>query len=336
MGKTNVLDAIYMLCLGKSYFSSSDNQIMKLGSTFFRLEGHIFKEGEFDKIIIKSQSGSRKDIEVLGKKLSRIKDHIGRYLCVIVAPDDIHDLLNTSEERRNFMNNTLVQTDTSYLEDLMTYTTLLKQRNALLKSFHEKKQFDAHLLEAISVKMSLPAQQIYRKRKEFIEHIIPVFQKVYEEISGENEVCSLHYNSQLHEDTFMHLLHKHQEKDRILQRSTAGIHKDDLTFIMNDQSLRMYASQGQLKSFVLSLKLAQYQYLKNVKNQKPILLLDDIFDKLDPGRVTYLLQILISENFGQVFITDTQKDRIHDILLSLKAKHKLFYVDQGEATTSLQ
>jgi DNA replication and repair protein RecF len=335
MGKTNVLDAIYMLCLGKSYFNSSDSSIMMHGTQFFRLEGHVSLGEGMDKVVIKSQAASRKEIEVSGKKLAKIKDHIGHFLCVIVAPDDIHDLLNTSEERRNFINNTLVQLDPVYLDDLMIYTALLKQRNALLKSFHDKKYFDKNLLDAISVRMRKPAQDIFHKRKKFIQHISPVFQDIYREISGENEVCSLNYESQLHDHLFDDLLQKHLEKDRVLNRTTAGIHKDDLHFIMNDTTLKTYASQGQLKSFVLSLKLAQYQYLKTVKNQKPVLLLDDIFDKLDPSRVTHLLKILTTPEFGQVFITDTQKDRIHEILLSLQSPHQLFHVDNGTVIESV-
>lgn len=334
MGKTNVLDAIYMMCLGKSYFNTSDSHIIMLGTPFFRLEGQIKLGDEMDKIVIKSQAGSRKEIEVSGKKISKIKDHVGHFLCVIVAPDDIHDLLNTSEERRNFINNTLVQLDPVYLDDLMTYTALLKQRNALLKSFHDKKYFDKNLLDAISDRMRKPAHTIYEKRKKFIEHISPVFQNVYRQISGENEVCSLNYESQLHHHDLGDLMQKNLEKDRILHRSTSGIHKDDLHFIMNETPLKTYASQGQLKSFVLSLKLAQYQYLKTVKNQKPVLLLDDIFDKLDPGRVTHLLRILTNSDFGQVFITDTQKERIHDILLTLQSPHKLFYVSHGTVSES--
>lgn len=332
MGKTNILDAVYMLCLGKSYFNSSDSHIMMFESDFYRLESLINKEGTSEKVVIKSQTGKRKEIEISGKKQAKLKDHIGLFPCVIMAPDDIHDLLNTSEERRNFINNTLVQLDANYLEDLIIYTTLLKQRNATLKSFQDTKTFNPTLLDALSERMYEPAQNIYVRRKQFINDISPDFQTIYKEISGGNEVCSLKYESQLDHSSFEKLLKDHKEKDRILGRTTSGIHKDDILFIMDDLPLKTYASQGQLKSFVLTLKLAQYQYLKKMKGQKPILLLDDIFDKLDPQRVSQLLHIVASDDFGQVIITDTQKDRIHKVLEIIETPHKLLHVENGVIT----
>jgi len=332
VGKTNVLDAIYLLCLGKSYFNASDQHIMMHNTDFYRIESKIKKGDNPEKVVIKSQSGKRKEIEVSDKKLTKVKDHIGQFPVVIIAPDDIHDLLNTSEERRNYINNTLVQFDSQYLEDLITYTALLKQRNAALKSFQETKTFNPQLLEAISVRMYQPAQNIFYKRKGFIEKISPLFVSIYNDISGQNELCNLEYESQLDDLSLETIFKDSLEKDKILGRTNVGIHKDDLIFSMNEKPLKTYGSQGQLKSFILSLKIAQYHYLKDKKQLKPILMLDDIFDKLDPQRVSHLIRIVSSKDFGQVFITDTQKERVHAILESLNISHKHLEVYQGAIT----
>ncbi len=330
MGKTNVLDALYMLCLGKSYFNAIDNQIIMHNCDFYRIGSIIEVKENKDKVTIKSQLGKRKEIEISGKKIIRLKDHIGQFPAVIVAPDDIHHLLNTSEERRNFINNTLVQLDGQYLEDLATYTQLLKQRNAALKHFQETKIFNASLLDAISEGMYKPAQNIFQKRKVFIDEISPLFFEIYNEISGENEKSTLKYESTLSDNDLKVIFTQALEKDKILGRTTQGIHKDDLNFMMDALPLKTFASQGQLKSYILALKIAQYHYLRKKKQLKPILMLDDIFDKLDPLRVRQLINIVSTEEFGQVFITDTQKDRIHNILEDIQTPHKMLEVHKGQ------
>ncbi len=335
MGKTNILDAIYLLCLGKSYFNAVDSHIMMHNTDFYRLESKIAKGDSLDKVVIKSQSGKRKEIEVSDKKLTKIKEHVGQFPVVIIAPDDIHDLLNTSEERRNYINNTLVQFDGQYLDDLMTYTALLKQRNAALKSFQETKTFNPQLLEAISIRMYQPAENIFRKRKEFIENVSQLFFDIYSDISDQNELCQLEYQSPIDGSSLEIKFKESLEKDKVLGRTNVGIHKDDLVFTMNNKPLKTYGSQGQLKSFILALKIAQYHYLKNKKQLKPILLLDDIFDKLDPHRVRHLINIVSSEDFGQVFITDTQKERIHTILDSLNISHRHQEVHNGAIIQNL-
>ncbi len=329
MGKTNILDALYYLCLGKSYFSSGDRMVIMQSKDFFRIEGTFDTNTDMEKVVIKSQSGNRKDIEVSGKKVDRIGDHVGKFLCVMIAPADIQLMLEGSEERRNFLNNTIVQTDRSYLDDLMLYSNLLKRRNALLKAFADQRYFDSFLLESVSAGMYAPAQRIFEKRKAQVAQMQDIFTETYAEISGQRESCSITYESQLYAEDLESLMKKSLDKDRILARTSFGIHKDDLIFTMNGEPLKHFASQGQLKSFVLSLKLTQYKLLETNSGKKPVLLLDDIFDKLDPSRVKHLLSLLLDNNFGQVFITDTNEDRMVKVLKEIDTEYSIFTVDCG-------
>ena len=330
MGKTNVLDAVYYLCLGKSYFSSGERMVIMQDKDFFRIEGVFNAEAEMDMVVIKSQSGSKKEIEISGKKLERIGDHVGRFLTVMIAPADIQLMLEGSEERRQFINNTIVQTDRSYLEDLMLYTNLLKRRNALLKSFADQKTFDPLLLESVTKGMYKPAQHIFEVRRTQVSRMQDIFEETYADISGHREKCNIVYQSQLDGYELDKLMEKNLERDRFLARTTQGIHKDDLIFTMNGEPLKNFASQGQLKSFVLALKLTQYKLIEANAGRKPILLLDDIFDKLDQIRVKQLLTLLLHGNFGQVFITDTNEDRIRRILDEINSDYRIFTVSNGK------
>lgn len=329
MGKTNILDAIYYLCLGKSYFSSGDRYVVEQGKAFFRLEGNFIEQADSEVIVIKCPVQGRKEIEVSNKKLEKIGDHIGRFLCVIIAPSDIQLMLEGSEERRSFLNNTIVQTDRNYLDDLMQYGHLLKRRNALLKSFADNRTFDALLLESISQAMYGPAERIFDKRAEQVVKMADIFASTYAEISHQHEVVNIAYKSQLEDAPLQQLMEQNLAKDRILTRTTQGIHKDDLIFTMNGEPLKNFASQGQLKSFVLSLKLTQYKLLEANSGRKPILLLDDIFDKLDDHRVKYLLAMLKDNKYGQVFLTDTSAERIKNILDEIMTDYHIFTVLNG-------
>jgi len=329
MGKTNVLEAIYYLCFGKSYFSSGDRYVFNKKDDFFRLEGN-FRDGDSsDKVVIKYQSGAKKEIELSGIKAERISDHVGHFLCVIIAPHDIQLMLDGSEDRRNFINNTIVQTDKKYLEYLLQYTYLLKQRNTLLKSFAEKRTFDQLLLDSVTIGMYKPAQYIFEQRKNKIESLLPIFKELYFEISGGNEVCDINYESHLTDKSFKEILEKNVEKDRYLGRTSQGIHKDDLVFLMNGEPIKNFASQGQLKSFVLSIKLAQYKTIETDSGKKPLILLDDIFDKLDQSRVMQLLQLINKNRFGQVFITDSNKNRIDSVLKEIEVAYNKFSIENG-------
>jgi DNA replication and repair protein RecF len=332
MGKTNILDAIYYLCLGKSFFTSSDKLVVTHDKDAFRLEAVILNGQHKDIISIKSIAGKNKEIIISGKKTNRISDHVGKFPCVMIAPSDIQYLLAGSEERRNFINNTIVQYDPVYLDHLLVYNRLLKQRNALLKNMAERRQYDPILLESVTSGMITPASYIYNARKLLEEKISDIFSGIYSSIADSREHCMIRYESQLATDKFQNLQYISQEKDRITGRTSQGIHKDDLLFFMNEHPLKDFASQGQLKSFVLALKLTQYTILESIKKVKPVLLLDDIFDKLDPQRVTHLLHLVLNKDFGQVFISDTQADRIQSILNQLGADHYIFHVENGKTT----
>jgi DNA replication and repair protein RecF len=331
MGKTNVLDAVYYLCLGKSHFSGTDRAVVSWGSDLFRLEGDFLSDDQHaEKVVVKCRLNHKKEIEIAGVKAESIGAHVGRFPCVIMAPDDIHLMLDGSEERRQFINNTLVQSDQQYLQDLMTYTALLKRRNALLKSFAEQRSFDALLLESVSTGMHAPAARIHEARMNHIQRLVPLFNNAYAAISGNRESCAITYKSQLSEASLPELMTQHLDKDRVLARTSQGIHKDDLVFSMNDEPLKNFASQGQLKSFVLALKIAQYHMLASCTAKKPLFLLDDVFDKLDPLRVQQLLQLLMNEAFGQIFITDTNGPRMQEVISALEQSCSHFNVENGK------
>lgn len=330
MGKTNVLDALYFLCLGKSYFSSNEKMVTMVDTDFFRLEAAFDVQDSKDIVVIKCKNGGKKEIEISGKKVLKISDHVGKFLCVMIAPDDIQWMLEGSEQRRNFINNTMVQMYRPYLEDLLLYNALLKRRNVVLKSFLETKQFDPIYLDSMTAGMIDPAHRIYEYRKSLVLQMAEIFTDTYAEISDSREACTITYQSQLSNQHLGVLMSQNLDKDRILARTSQGIHKDDLQFTMNGEPLRNFASQGQLKSFILALKITQYKILHQNMGQKPLLLLDDIFDKLDHQRVRKLLLLLIDENFGQVFITDTHTNRVADILDEIQTDYKLFKINDGK------
>jgi DNA replication and repair protein RecF len=309
-GKTNLLEAIYYLCMSKGYGNTMDRYNIRHGDRVARIEGHFKLEDERqDRIVVKLRKGQRKIIERNGTPYERITDHIGRYPVVIVTPDDINLVLEGSATRRKLLDNSLSQTDPRYLTHLITYNKLLDNRNARLKEL-EGHHDHTGLLEVYNQQMEEPAAYIHQKRKEFIGPFTEVLTEAYAKISGQRETVDLEYRSQLNGLNWEDLLDQRADKDRLLQRTTGGIHRDELIFTQDGHPLRRVASQGQLKSFVLSLKLAQYRLLEESTNLTPILLLDDIFDKLDTERVRQLLELVMSSAFGQLFITDTDPERI--------------------------
>lgn len=320
MGKTNLLDAIHLLCLGKSHFQYSDKQLIKIGEDFYRLEGTFRRLNKKELVVAKYQKAKRKTIERNKSAYKRLSDHVGLMPLVIIAPDDAQLILEGSEERRRFMDFSLVQLDQLYLQHLMQYNKTLQQRNALLKAAPHPLEIDFDLLETYDQLLETPATYIFEKRTAFLEQIYPVFQEYYEAISGGKEAVELSYRSQLQEQSLSELLQATRDKDAILQRTTKGIHKDDLKLEIKEQKLKNFGSQGQLKSYLLAMKLAQYELLRQEQEITPILLLDDIFDKLDAKRVRQLLDLLLERSFGQIFITDTHQDRVADILENVRYK----------------
>ena len=325
MGKPNVLDAVYFLCMGRNHTGLNDRNLICHGEDFFRIEGKFENDGEHDTVVAKYVRGQRKTFERNGSAYERLSDFVGRYPVVMIAPDDVALVQEGSEDRRRFLDVTLAQMFPDYLQALSHYNGLLKQRNALLKQGH----FERLLLEATDRQMPAPAHAIYERRKAFVATLEPVFQGLYAVISGGREQVSMRYQSDLEEGRFEDLLPRAFDKDRLLQRSTCGVHRDDLVLEMDGQPVKKFASQGQLKSFLLALRLAQYEVLREEKGKAPLLLLDDIFDKLDAVRVRYLLGLLLEGGYGQLFITDTQRERLEPIVASFTGDYVVFGVEDG-------
>jgi DNA replication and repair protein RecF len=336
MGKTNLLDAVYFLCMGKSYFTATDRNVIREGMDFFRLEGHFVTDERTEQIVVKVQKGKRKILERNGKPYDRLSEHVGRFPVVIIAPDDTRLATEGSEERRRFLDNTICQTDADYLEALIVYNRVLKQRNGYLKQAAELGRFDTALLGIYDEQLLEPAQQIFEARKRFMESFQPVFSSYYQTLSKGAEPVAIGYRSQLASQTLSEMLQERQEKDRILQRTTGGIHRDDLIFEVHGRSLKQFASQGQLKTYVLALKLAQYDWIRDDRNQDPILLLDDIFDKLDLQRVEQLVRLLGDHQFGQVMITDTDAERTRKVLQAHTGSYQLLEVIDGRVHNPTQ
>ena len=324
-GKTNLLDAISYACLGKSYFQSTDKHCVKKGKEFFRVAAR-FKGAIEGKLVVKYQKSGGKDIEWNEDRFDRISDFVGMIPLVVVAPDDIIDFLSGSKERRRFLDFTISQYDKQYLDDLMDYNRLLRQRNASLKSVDHPRALNKDLLFTLSKQMSGLAASIHDKRKDFIATFEKEIKSAYSKISNKAENIELRYESQLHTANLLDLHEKAYEKDGYLQRTTKGIHKDDLNVQIDGSSIKIYASQGQRKSFILALKTAQYYWLFGQTHKKPILLLDDFFEKLDAQRLSSLVDMVLDMNFGQIFITDTDAERVRFLLKESDADFQLFQV----------
>lgn len=310
-GKTNLLDAIHVLCLGKSYFSPLESQCLQWNEHFYRIEGIFETKHGKDKVVVKYDGRSKK-IEVNDIHRKSIVDHIGHFPCTMIAPQDIDLVCGLSDVRRKLLDQTIAQIDEVYLNHLLKYNTLLKQRNALLKN---QQWFDMTTLESIDQRLQIHGQWIFDRRKIFFEVYIPLFLEIYKELSSDRDTVDLSYYSPLMANTMDTLLKQNLKKDLLLQRTTEGIHRDDIKIILMDHPMSKNGSQGQIKTSVFALKLAQYQYLKRINGDDPILLLDDVFDKLDPGRMRSLIELLQRpEQFGQIFITDTYATRFRDIL----------------------
>ncbi len=331
MGKTNLLDAIYYLCMCKNNVGLNDRNVIRQGAEFFRLDGRFVCRAQPERIVAKVIPGKRKEFERNDQPYARLLEHIGLLPVVIIIPDDTALIREGSEFRRRFIDNTLSQLDSAYLQQLMIYNRLLKQRNATLKQFAKTQTYDDALLQILDQQMDAPARAIYEKRHAFIERLSPVFNRFYRQISGEQEAVSIAYHSDLIEgQQLTALLLRAREKDRVLQRTTTGIHRDDLKFALDDRNAKRFASQGQLKSFVLALKLAQYELLRLEKEVPPLLLLDDLFDKLDRHRVEFLIELLLQNEFGQVFITDTHEHRLEEIVQKFDSDFKKFVIENGK------
>jgi DNA replication and repair protein RecF len=312
VGKTNILDAIYFACIGKSYFSSPDKHCMHSESSFFRIQAVVEDTETSRSVVVKLETGKKKRVEVDDIAVAKLADHVGRFPLVVVAPNDNVLILGGSEERRKYLDETLSQSDKEYLEALIQYQKLLGQRNALLKS-SDSGGVNTSLLDIYDRQLAPLAAFIFENRKQFVQQIQPFFEEAYRKISKGREKISVEYKSQLADDTFLNLLKKNLSKDVILQRTTQGVHRDDVEFVMNGELVKSFGSQGQQKTFLLSLKIAQYEYLKSCLNKTPLFLIDDMFDKLDKERSRELLEI-VAQSLHQVFITHTDRNEIDKIM----------------------
>ncbi|MBN1199414.1 MAG: DNA replication/repair protein RecF [Bacteroidales bacterium] len=332
VGKTNLLDAIHYLSFCKSYFNPSDAQNIRHETDFFAIHGNYFRRNDSpEQLQCIQKRNQRKKFLYNKKEYDRLADHIGQFPLVMISPSD-RDLINDgSELRRRYIDSVISQFDKIYLDNLIHYNKALNQRNTLLKSFAERRYFDQETLDIWNEQLVLLGTTIFQQRKRFLEEFIPLFQHYFRFVSGGKEQVDLIYQSQLHSGPINTLLKQAVDRDRAAQYSTVGIHKDDLEFLLESYPLKRVGSQGQQKSFVIAIKLAQFEYTRKTNGFKPILLLDDIFDKLDDYRVQQLIRLVSENSFGQVFITDTQEENILKIFGPLAIDHKIFRINGGKS-----
>ena len=328
-GKTNILDAIHYLSHSKSYFNHIDAQNIQFNMDYFMLKGNFTKKETTDEIQCNLKQGEGKVLKKNQKRYKRFSEHIGQFPSVIISPTDSNLILEGSEIRRKYLDSSIAQYKQIYLKTLINYNKTLKQRNALLKQFSDRGYFDELSLETYNNQLIQLGTLIYDERTNFLKELTPVFNRYYAEISGSKEAVNLVYNSQLNEADFKDLINASQVKDRASNYTQVGIHKDDVLFEMNNHPIKKIGSQGQQKSFLIALKLAQFEFIKNQIGFNPILLLDDIFDKLDDNRVLKLISFVNKGVFGQVFITDTHAQRSKEILTKSNIPYSIFKIENG-------
>lgn len=325
-GKTNLLDAIYYLSMTKSAFASSDKFCFRYGTEEFSLAGTYRMENSLSsRFALKITSKGEKKVRRDDKPYPKVSEHIGVLPIVMVSPSDISLVSESGEERRRFVNAVLSQMDREYMSALQQYNRLLMQRNRMLKEM----TVDRDLLEVIDMRMSALAEPVYKARKVFVEQLRPIVKEYYKTVSGGSEEIDIEYDTELDKASLDQLLAASFDKDKALRYTTSGLQRDDLQFTMNGHPIRRCGSQGQQKSFLVSLKFAQYEIMKKKYGFAPMLLLDDVFDKLDMGRISNLLQMVASNDFGQIFITDSNKVRMSGIVDGLTQDRAYFETSEG-------
>lgn len=328
-GKSNLLDAIYYLSFCKGYFNQVDARNIRFDKDFMMATGNFNRNNDEETIYCGVKKNQKKIFKRNDKIYKKLSEHIGLIPLVVITPLDTVLVAGGSEERRKFTDTLISQFNKTYLKHLIKYNRALLQRNKLLKSYLKSGHFDAEILEIWNQQLVLHGNVIYSIRQAVIDEFIPVFQRFYKYISNQNEEVSLQYSSRLEKNDFEDLLKESLEKDRILTYTTTGIHKDDLSLELNGFPIKKIGSQGQQKTFLVALKLAEFELLKSKISNNPILLLDDIFDKLDFNRVQYIVDIIANDDFGQIFITDTNQKRLADILSNHSVNYKLFNINSG-------
>jgi len=324
VGKTNVLDAIYHLSFGKSYFNPVASQNIKHDEEFFVVNGNYKKENKSEKILVSLKRGQKKVIKRNGKAYNKFSEHIGFIPLVIISPADRDLITEGSDTRRKFIDSVISQSDKVYLNDLIKYNKILAQRNSLLKYFALNNTYNKDTLEVYNSQLTDFGTKVFNKRDVFLKTFIPIFKARYQAISNVNETVDLVYKSNLFTTDLNMLSTQAINKDKAIQYTSVGIHKDDLVFNIDNHPIKKFGSQGQQKSFLIALKLAQFDFIKQQSGVNPILLLDDIFDKLDEARVTQLIKLVDDENFGQLFISDTHAERTEKAVKQVHQSYEIF------------
>ena len=324
IGKTNILDAIYHLANGKSYFNPLAVQNIKHGEEFFVVDGEFEKNERSEQILCSLKKGQKKVLKRNGKVYEKFSDHVGFIPLVIISPADSDLIIEGSETCRKFIDNVISQLDSSYLQQLIQYQKIISQRNALLKYFALNHVFENDTLSIYNEQLNTLGQSIFEKRKKFLTDFIPIFNNYHREITNSAETVQLVYQSDLFEKDTLTLLEENINKDRALHYTSVGVHKDDLSFEIDNYPIKKFGSQGQQKSFLIALKLAQFDFVKKQSGEKPILLFDDIFDKLDEFRVSKIIEMVNNEEFGQLFISDTHPERTENIVKTTHQSYKIF------------
>ena len=329
-GKTNLLDAIYYLAISKSYFVNGDAYVMRNGSDYFRLKGTFAGGPKPIDIVIKKRVGQTKVIEYQKKKLSSASELLGKIPIVLIAPDDIKLVKQGSKDRRDFVNRILCQSNNSYLERLLLHNRFLAQKNALLK---QNGSIDFELLDQYNNELIRHGSELYSLRQQLIDDYKPFVIDVYNTLATDEELVDIDYISQFH-DKSMNTVYRDYMSDEIrYKRLLVGLHKDDFEFVLNNRPLKKIGSQGQIKSFLYALRIGEYLYLKQKLTEKPILMLDDYFEKLDQHRLTSLVKLIADDTFDQVFLTDTMLDRTKELLTKFGIDFATYHVDKSEVTT---
>ncbi len=324
VGKTNVLDSIYHLSFGKSYFNPITSQNINHDAEFFVIDGTLQKNDREEHILVSAKRGQKKVIKRNNKAYEKFSEHIGFIPAVIISPGDRDLIIEGSETRRKFMDGVISQSDQEYLNALIQYGKVVAQRNALLKFFAANSKFDRDTLDIYNAQMSELGNLLFKKRKNFLEEFIPIFDKRYAEITNQKEKVAITYKSQLFEKPITELLEQNLQKDMMLQYTSVGLHKDDLSFEIEGHPIKKFGSQGQQKSFLIALKLAQFDFIKKLSKSSPLLLLDDIFDKLDEQRVAHIVALVAENELGQIFISDTHPERTEKVVKESNQSYKMF------------
>ena len=326
VGKTNILDSIYHLALGKSYFNLRNDQLINKNEDFMVIDGLFDLNGKKENIICSIKRGDKKNLKRNGKTYKKFSNHIGLIPVVLISPYD-NDLINEgSSERRKFIDSIISQNNKEYLINLIAYSRVIQNRNSLLKQYNKSVDFDLDTIKIYDDQIIKLSEPIFMARKNFFNDFKNLVIEKYDQISENQERISIEYKSDLFDSEIKNLIENSFQKDVILQYTSSGIHKDDFIFNLDGSRIKKFGSQGQQKSFLIALKLAQFEYLKNKTGNSPILLLDDIFDKLDLIRVKRIVEIVNSTNFGQLFLSDTDRERIEKVLSSLNLSSKIFDV----------